>query len=122
MPDGFARLRREGHRFQFSQVMRLLEQAFPEAPAPGETSAVLDPPIRLRPSIDLVFPSTDVERVERVDGRHERVQVVLNFLGLYGIDSPLPYYFYEELAHGTRETIPHRDFLDVFNHRFYAFL
>lgn len=121
MPDALDRLRREGHRFQFAQVMQLLEQAFPEAPPPGETSAVLHPPVRLRPSIDLVFPPTDVNRVEQVEERPEQVEVVLNFLGLYGIDSPLPYYFYEELAHGTRETIPHRDFLDIFNHRFYAF-
>lgn len=120
--DALSRLRQEGHRFQFSQVMRLLEQVFPEAPTPGTTSAVVNPPIRLRPSVDLVFPPTDVERVERVEGRREQVQVVMNFFGLYGIDSPLPYYFYEKLAHDTRETIPHRDFLDIFNHRFYAFL
>ncbi len=121
MSDAFARMEEEGHRFQFSQVMRLLERAFPTAPTPGETSAVLDPPVRLRPSVDLVFPPTDVDRVDWVEDRPEQAEVVLNFMGLYGIDSPLPYYFYEELAHETRETIPHRDFLDMFNHRFYAF-
>ena len=118
---GLQRLLDDGHRFQFSQVMRLLEWAFSDASALGETSGVLDPPVRLRPSEELIFPPTDVKRVGAVEHRPEQVEVVLTFLGLYGIDSPLPYYFYEDLAHGTRETLPHRDFLDIFNHRAYAF-
>jgi type VI secretion system protein ImpH len=117
----YRRLADEGHRFQFSQVMRLLEQAFPDAAAPGETMPLSDPPVRLRPSVDLVFPATDVKTVRPAEGGASRVEVVLTFLGLYGIDSPLPYYFYEALAHETRDTTPHRDFLDIFNHRVYAF-
>jgi type VI secretion system protein ImpH len=115
------RLLEEGHRFQFTQVMRLLEWAFPDAAAPGESSTVLDPPVHLRPSEALAFPPTDVKRVGPVERRRDAIEVVLTFLGLYGIDSPLPDYFYEDLAQGTRETLPHRDFLDIFNHRFYAF-
>lgn len=117
----YRRLMEEGHRFQFSQVLRLLERAFPDAPGLGETTEYADAPIRLRPSVDLVFPPTDVKRVERVENEPERVQVVSSFLGLYGIDSPLPYRFYERLATEARDTAPHRDFLDIFNHRFYAF-
>lgn len=117
----YHRLWREGHRFQFSQALRLLERAFPDAPPIGETTDYLDPPIRLRPSVDLVFPPTDLKRVARRDGRPEDVEVVMTFLGLYGIDSPLPYRFYEHLAHDTSDTIPFRDFLDIFNHRLYAF-
>jgi type VI secretion system protein ImpH len=119
--DVYRRLWREGHRFQFRQALRLLERAFPEAPPIGETADYLDPPIRLRPSVDLVFPATDLKRVARPDERPEAVEVVSTFLGLYGIDSPLPYRFYEHLAHGTSDTIPFRDFLDIFNHRLYAF-
>lgn len=117
----YRRLLEEGHRFEFSQVVRLLELMFPEAPAPGETTDYLEVPVRLKPSADLVFPATDVKRVERFAGDRERVQVLVTFLGLYGIDSPLPYYFYERLAQKTEETAPHRDFLDIFNHRLYAF-
>lgn len=115
----FRRLMEEAHRFQFSQVVRLLELMFPEAPSPGETTDYGDAPIHLTPSTDLVFPATDVKRVERTGDR--RVRVVISFLGLYGIDSPLPYYFYEHLARATEDTTPHRDFLDLFNHRLYAF-
>jgi len=115
------RLADEGHRFQFTQVMRLLEQAFPDAAAPGDVPTLSDPPIHLRPSVDLVFPATDVKGVRPALDRPERVEVILSFMGLYGIDSPLPYYFYEDLAHETRKIKPHRDFLDIFNHRNYAF-
>ncbi len=117
----YRRLLAEGYRFQFSQVMRLLEHAFPDAPALGETTDYADPPIRLRPSTDMVFPPTDVKRVDRVEESPEQVQVVSAFMGLYGIDSPLPDPFHERLSTGARGTAPQRDFLDFFNHRFYAF-
>lgn len=110
-----------GHRFRFSQAVRLLELMFPDAPAPGETTSVTDPPIHLRPSVDLAFPPTDVKRVDQADDDPRGIHVVVTFLGLYGIDSPLPYHFYDHLAKKTEETASHRDFLDIFNHRLYAF-
>lgn len=120
-PDNrmYRRLLEDGHRFQFSQALRLLESLFSDDPSPGETSKYSEVPIRIRPSVDLVFPATDVKWIETLES--DKVAVVATFMGLYGIDSPLPYYFYEELATGAAETLPHRDFLDVFNHRLYAF-
>lgn len=117
----FRRLLREGHRFQFSQAVRLLELLFPEAPPPGRATDPSETPIRLRPSSDLVFPPTDLKRVERAPDDRGEVHVVATFLGLYGIDSPLPYHFYDHLAQDAEGTAAHRDFLDIFNHRFYAF-
>jgi type VI secretion system protein ImpH len=119
----YRRLLEEGYRFQFVQAVRLLELLNPEAPGPGETFDYDQVPIRLRPSVDLVFPPTDVKRVERSAdvGSAEAVCVESTFLGLYGVDSPLPYYFYDALAREGDDTLAHRDFLDLFNHRFYAF-
>jgi len=117
----YRRLLDEGHRFQFSQAVRLLELLFPDAPAPGDTTRVTASPIHLRPSVDLAFPPTDVKRVERVDGDPRGIHVVATFLGLYGIDAPLPYHFHNHLAKDPEETAPHRDFLDIFNHRLYSF-
>ncbi len=117
----YRRLVEDGFRFQFAQAVRLLELAFPEAPAPGETSRYGEVPIRFRPSPALVFPPTDIRRVETESSDQDRVHVVSTFLGLYGIDSPLPYHFYEPLAQESTDTAPHRAFLDIFNHRFYSF-
>ncbi len=115
----FGRLFREGHRFGFFQAVRLLEQLSEDAPAPGETPDIRSERIRFRPDTALVFPATDVKRVARdEDGR---VDVIATFMGLYGIDSPLPYYFYDDLATEHEDTVAHRDFLDIFNHRLYAF-
>ena len=117
----YRRLLDEGHRFQFSQAVRLLELMLPDAPAPGETTSFTEPPIHLRPSVDLAFPPTDVKRVDRTDGDPRGIHVVVTFLGLYGIDATHPYHFYDHLAKDPEETAPHRDFLDIFNHRLYAF-
>lgn len=115
----FSRLFREGHRFGFFQAVRLLEQLFSDAPAPGETSDYRDDRIRFRPDTALVFPATDLKRVAWTENDH--VEVVAAFMGLYGIDSPLPYYFYDDLATEDESTFAHRDFLDIFNHRLYAY-
>lgn len=115
----FGRLFREGHRFGFFQAVRLLEQLFEDTPAPGATPDIRAEPIRFRPATALVFPATDVKRITR--NEDASVDVVATFMGLYGIDSPLPYYFYDELATEHEDTVPHRDFLDIFNHRLYAY-
>lgn len=117
----YRRLLEEGHRFRFSQAIRLLELAFPEAPSPGQASSYRETPIRFRPSVDLAFPPTDLKQVEKAPDDRGEVHVVAYFFGLYGIDSPLPYHFYDQLAQRPKDTKAHRDFLDIFNHRLYAF-
>lgn len=120
--DGvYGALFREGYFFDFYQAVRLLERYFPEAPAPGETSDVRRERIFFRPDTALVFPATDVKGVEGLDERNQIARMTLTFMGLYGIGSPLPVYFYDELAVEDRDTFPLRDFLDIFNHRLYSY-
>ena len=115
----YRRLLEEGYRFRFFQAVRFLELLYPEAPTPGDTTDVRKEQIQLLPSTALVFPATDVKEIDRLED--DRVRVHSTFLGLYGIDSPLPYYFYDALATEEPDTFAHRDFLDIFNHRLYAF-
>ena len=115
----YRRLMEEGYRFRFFQAVRFLELLHPEAPTPGETTDVTKERIQLLPSTALVFPATDVKEINRL--KNDRVCVRATFLGLYGIDSPLPYYFYDALATEDSDTFAHRDFLDIFNHRVYSF-
>ena len=60
----------------------------------------------------------------------EIVQMVLSFMGLYGVDSPLPFYFSEAVV-GAEGDDEHEDgeedgarvlrrFLDIFDHRIYS--
>ncbi len=120
----YGRLFREGYAFDFYQAVRLLERCFPDAPPPGETTEYRDERIRIRPDVAPVFPAADVKRVEWHEApapRKSQAHLVVSFMGLYGVGSPLPYYFYDHLATQDPSTFALRDFLDLFNHRLYAF-
>lgn len=114
------RLLSEGYLFDFFQAVRLLENFFPTGRNPGETVDIAHEQIRFRPHSGLVFPATDVRSVELLDGEPERARITATFMGLYGVDSPLPVYFYDSIATETEESRPLRDFLDIFNHRLYS--
>src|SRR5512146_1022934 len=115
-----ARLFREGYMFDFFQAVRLLERFFPEGKSPGEAVDIAEEQIRFRPHNGLAFPATDVRGVEHLEGVQERARITATFMGLYGIGSPLPVYFYDSVATETEESKPLRDFLDMFNHRLYS--
>ena len=76
--------------------------------------------LNFRPYENYVYPPTDLRSVS-FDG--ENISYVLNFLGLYGINSPLPRCYHEQVAmqqslFGENE-VPLQNFLDIFNNRFY---
>ena len=146
----YGRLFRQGYLFDFYQAVRLLEKYFPEAPEPGRTAEIGQEQIVFRPDTALVFPGTDVKGIDLFDEDtpHPCVRLTVTFMGLYGIASPVPVYFYDELAsvdkkleakfqadlkaraEGRQERELNqeehnlkglRDFLDIFNHRIYSY-
>ncbi len=119
----YRRLFSQGYDFDFYQAVRLLEKLYPDAPRPGMGSDVRQTRIFFRPHTALVFPGTDVKRAEWLDDedREAGTRLTVTFMGLYGMGSPLPVYFYDVLATEEAETFPLRDFLDIFNHRLYAY-
>lgn len=116
------RLFRQGYMFEFFQAVRLLEELFPQAPGPGEGFALAQERIRFKPHEGLGFPAADVKKVELVDDGEKPPysQVVATFMGLYGIDSPMPSHFSNLLVADDEENWALRDFLDIFNHRLYS--
>lgn len=114
----YAELFRRGYRFDFFQAIRLLEAYFSEAPEVG-TSAYPDTErVHFRPDPATVFPPSDVRSVTLDE---DGAEVMLTFMGLYGVASPLPIYLYEDLAMESDDTLPLRHFLDIFNHRLYSY-
>lgn len=123
------RLLRDGRRFEFFQVLQLLERAAGNGVArPGRRGPAADEAVRLRPHASLAFPPTDVVSIEpldagaRVDTPHsaappQRLLITASFMGLYGSDSPLPIHYTRELLHDDEDLRRQRDFLDIFNHR-----
>ncbi|HKB08000.1 MAG TPA: type VI secretion system baseplate subunit TssG, partial [Candidatus Polarisedimenticolia bacterium] len=116
-------LAREARLYSFFQVVQLLERARPEAAPLGQEGPPSREAVRLRPSLSLAFPESDVAAVEVLeDGERPRVLVETNFLGLYGSTSPLPTYYAEELLQDTSEESLVRGVLDLFHHRLLSLL
>lgn len=102
-----------GTSYSYFQAIRLLRRA-------GAAS------IRVRPNLSLGFPDADIERIERVervegggDGQHAW-RVTANFFGLYGVSSPLPTFYTEDLLDDQREgRHARRDFFDILHAALY---
>jgi type VI secretion system protein ImpH len=114
----YAELFSRGYRFHFFQAVRLLEAYFPDAPPPGTSANPTAERIRFRPDPAMVFPPADVRSVTLDE---DGAEVTATFMGLYGVASPLPVYFYEDLATEAESTLPLRHFLDIFNPRLYSY-
>lgn len=115
------RLFEKSYLFDFFQSVWLLEHALTPKSGRGESSAAADERIRIRPHAGLAFPAADVRKIEWLSEEERRVQVTVTFMGLYGVASPLPVYFYDAIAAHREEAAPLRDFLDIFNRRLYKY-
>ena len=76
--------------------------------------------LNFRPYENYVYPPSDIRSFSAKD---DQMSFVLNFLGLYGINAPLPRCYHEQVAiqqevHGSGD-IPLQNFLDIFDNRFY---
>jgi type VI secretion system protein ImpH len=101
-----------GDRYSFFQAYRLL-RLLSRRDGVSEQDA-----IRVRPRLGLGFPQTDLQSIEE-QGRH-RYRVTANFLGLYGVDSPLPTFYTEDLLNEQADGYAvNREFLDVFAQSIY---
>jgi type VI secretion system protein ImpH len=114
-----SRVLHEPRAFEFFQLLHLIERLIPDRPATGEHGPPAREPVRLRPCLDLVFPSADLDRAdwrETLAGDGQ-LRLTTTFFGLYGSDSPLPTHFTEKLLQGVEEDGRVRDFVDLFHHR-----
>lgn len=103
-----------GSRYAFFQAMRLLRQRFPDDQALREH-------VRVRPALSLAFPDTDIESVAQDDtGRYH---IEATFFGLYGVTSPLPTFYTEDLIQESMQGYSAmRDFLDILHASLYPLL
>ncbi|VBB46657.1 Type VI secretion protein, VC_A0111 family [uncultured Desulfatiglans sp.] len=116
----------EGQRFAFYQVIRLLRTLQRPGPEGRKPPADDVGAVRIRPKLDLAFPPADVDRVEelRPDEQGRPVyRVTANFLGLYGVSSPLPVFYTEDLLdEADAEESVTRDFVDAVNQPLFMLL
>lgn len=109
-------------RVSFYQAVRTLERIFADAPAVGEEGPAGAERVRIRPSVSLSCPPADLESIQPL--KDHGYQITTYFLGLYGSDSPLPYYYPEHIAQISEEESGERvrAFLDIFHHRLLSLL
>lgn len=108
----------EASLYRFCQ---LLEQALPDAPALGSTAHPADDPVRFRPDPGMGFPGGELKAIEACEDHPERpVTVRTRLLGLYGVDSPMPTSFLDDIAQRREGHDALEAFLDIFNHRIFT--
>jgi type VI secretion system protein ImpH len=110
-------------KYSFYQVVRLLRllSGFIEKGADG---SFLEKMLRIRPQLSFGFPGCDVYRLkeEKIEGTIQ-YRIEATFLGLYGVSSPLPNHYTEDLfAEVWADKSITRDFLDILNEPFYRHL
>ncbi|OQY58669.1 MAG: hypothetical protein B6245_10645 [Desulfobacteraceae bacterium 4572_88] len=114
---------RHGDTFSFFQIVRLLERiqkdrkdllAKRDVPAPGDRTLES----RIRPSLSLDFPQSEVADVRPLPEGHE---IITTFLGLYGVSSPLPAFYTEDLmAAELEDRTAARALLDIIHQHLYG--
>jgi type VI secretion system protein ImpH len=76
--------------------------------------------LNFRPDDRYEYPPKDIKSVSFENGY---MTFVLTFMGLYGINSPLPRCYHEQVAFQQRilgiGDVPLQNFFDIFNNRFY---
>lgn len=114
------RIFEEPHQFDFFQAAWLLERKYGDTTLKDLYADREAHPVWFEPFSGLVFPPSDIRAIQKIEmGGQERGLMILTFMGLYGVGSPLPVYFYDDIATEKEEYQPLKKFLDLFNHRFY---
>lgn len=103
----------------FYRFLQWLEKTHPEYPPLGSSRRIGDDPVRLRPYAGMGFPAGEFKGIEinPDDNPDSPPTVRTTFMGLYGITSPLPTQYIDDITQRREghETVEH--FLDIFNHR-----
>jgi type VI secretion system protein ImpH len=108
----------EANLYRFCQ---LLEQALPDHPPLGSTAHPADDPVRFRPDPGMGFPASELKAIETDEhDPHRPATVRTRLLGLYGVDSPMPTTFLDDIAQRREGHEALEAFLDIFNHRIFT--
>lgn len=99
----------------FYRFCQLLERVNDCAVPLGSTASPKDDPVRFRPHPGMGFPVGELKKVEWRDPQPPTIRTT--FLGLYGVDSPLPTSYIDDIAQRREGHEAIEGFLDIFNHR-----
>ena len=104
--------------FNFYRFCQVLEGLTPDKPPLGSTFSPKDDPVRFRPHAGMGFPVSELKTVQTDDEHPDAPPTVrTTFLGLYGVDSPLPTSYIDDITQQREGHETMEAFLDIFNHR-----
>lgn len=99
-------------------IGRYLSEFYPE-----KSSDELYRHVQFRANTSLSFPKTEVANIHFVERNREiEVEVMLNFLGLFGASTPLPIHYAEEVRDDYGYDGNLIDFMNLFNHHLQKFI
>ena len=111
----------EARSIAFFQAIRLLRLAAAAEGKPGGRDFDWSR-LRIRANLSLAFPERDIETLEELpdDAGH---RITANFFGLYGVSSPLPTFYTEDLMEEAgRDASAQRGFIDIFHFALYPLM
>lgn len=112
------RLEADLNRINFYRFCQLLEKRNPERPLMGSTSHPGDDPVRFAPHPGMGFPASELKAVEYdEDDDSKPPRVRTTFMGMYGVDSPLPTAYLDDITQRREGHEALQGFLDIFSHR-----
>lgn len=102
----------------FYRLCQLLEKGHPGRPLMGSTSHPADDPVRFAPHPGMGFPASELKAVEYDDDDDSKPPVIrTTFMGMYGVDSPLPTAYLDDITQRREGHEALQGFLDIFSHR-----
>jgi type VI secretion system protein ImpH len=108
----------EPWKFDFFQAVRLLERLKPDAMPLAEGSDPGFEAVRFIARVGLEFSSSEIQDLRPAPGSGDAPLMTVNFMGLAGLQGPLPRADTERILERLRQKdTAFRDFLDIFNHR-----
>lgn len=112
------RLEADLTRINFYRFCQLLEKRQPGKPLMGSTSQPGDDPVRFCPHPGMDFPASELKAVEYDEDDESKPPLVrTTFMGLYGVDSPLPTAYLDDITQRREGHEALQGFLDIFSHR-----
>lgn len=98
--------------------MRLLSRLRNQAQNAGKIA----PSIRVRPDLNLDYAHADIAKITK-QASDNRYEILTTFMGLYGVSSPLPSFYTEELLDlQWEDEHASREFLDIIHYHLYPLL
>lgn len=111
------RLEADLHRINFYRFCQLMEKRNPDKPLMGSTSHPADDPVRFAPHPGMGFPVSELKAVE-YDPEDSKPPIIrTTFMGMYGVDSPLPTAYLDDITQRREGHEALQGFLDIFSHR-----